>query len=521
MTTLLPYMSKKANNYFILLLIVITLHQDTIYAKRRTDFIVNTDKGKIRGVRYHLRDQGKIIAAFLGIPFAQPPLGHLRFKHPQPIDRWEGIYNATSSPNSCYQDPDIFFGDFYGSSMWNPTTKVSEDCLYLNVWAPKTHPKTKKAAVLVWIFGGGFYSGTPTLNLYDGRFLAAENNVIVVSIGYRVGPLGFLSLNHPEAPGNAGMFDQLMGLEWIQRNIKHFGGDPNNVTIFGESAGAVSVSLHLLSPLSRSKFQRAIMQSGSATTPWATLSKEAAKSRALDLATNYLGCPKTDDMDDILYCLRDLPAQRIIEEQWVSRGIVQFPFVPIVDGSFLIETPEMSLKRRSFKKCPIIMGSNRDEGSFFIIYELYDFMSLDKIQMNREQFLTSMNRLFFYYPQYPERSTDLGLEAIAFQYSNWLDPSDKMTNVIQLSNAVGDGHFTCFVNQFAHAYASAGETVYYYHFTERYRSNPWPEWMGVLHGDEILFAFGEPLKPGLNFTQKEKDLSKKVMQYWSNFAKYA
>jgi len=187
--------------------------------------------------------------------------------------------------------------------MWNPNTEMSEDCLMVNVWVPDDggsrharRRKNEKKPVMVWIFGGGFYSGTTTLDVYNGQILAAEYDVVIVSIGYRVGALGFLCLDHPSAPCNMGLFDQLMGLEWVQRNIGAFGGDVNNVTLFGESAGSVSVSLHLLSPLSRDLFHRAILQSGSANMPWATTSKAEGKLRSEELAITYLGCSRTEDM---------------------------------------------------------------------------------------------------------------------------------------------------------------------------------------------------------------------------------
>jgi acetylcholinesterase len=291
------------------------------------------------------------------------------------------------------------------------------------------------------------------------------------------------------------------------------------VTIRGESAGAVSVSLHLLSPLSRSKFQRAILQSGAPQAPWATIDMEEGKRRAMEFAVEYLGCFKSTDMNAMGDCLRTIPPQKLVDEQWVSRGIIQFPFVPVIDGTFLIETPQMSLKRRSFKKCPILIGSNLNEGSFFIIYELYDYLNRTHTQMNRDEFLHSINQLFFHYPAYPQQINSIGLDAIAFQYSNWLDPNNKTKNIYQLDQAVGDRSFVCPVNAFSHRYARAGENVYYYYFTERYKSNPWPEWMGTLHGDEILFAFGEALKSGHNFTNDEKELSRLMMKYWTNFAK--
>ena len=500
------------------LVVVIVLLQSRVKA-RRNELIANTDKGRVRGLRYHIPSLGTAVDAFLGIPFAKPPVGHLRFKHPEPIERWDGTWNATRLPNSCYQMPDITFGsEFYGSNMWNPTTRVSEDCLYLNVWRPRTSPRLKKSAVLLWIYGGAFYSGTTTLNLYDGRFLAAANNIIVVSIGYRLGAMGFLSLGHPSAPGNAGLFDQLMGLEWVQNNIHHFGGDPNNVTLFGESAGSVSVSLHLLSPLSRSKFQRAIMQSGTVNMPWGTVTLEEGKRRSLEMAITYLGCPSGDDMQSVVDCLKAIGPKQLVTNQWVAQGIMQFPFLPVIDGTFLPESPTEALRRGSFKKCPILLGSNENEASFFVIYEI-DELGLDHNNLTREHFKMSMHSLFNYYPQYPHSINAFGMEAIKYQYSPWQDKDNRFQNARALDMAASDCHFVCHVNRFAKIYADAGENVYSYFFTERYRSNPWPKWMGVMHGDEIMFVFGDPLKPELNYTKAEKELSFKMMAYWSKFAK--
>jgi len=275
------------------------------------DPIVDTEYGRVRGFRYTVAELGGVSGSgFLGIPFAEPPIGRRRFRRPEPLAKpWNGVWNATRPANSCFQVPDLFFGEhFPGSTMWNPNTPLSEDCLMVNVWVPdaatpgrggtstRRRRGPEKRPVMVWIFGGGFYSGTTTLDVYNGQILAAEYDVVVVSIGYRVGALGFLCLEHPSAPCNMGLFDQLMGLQWVQRNIGAFGGDANNVTIFGESAGSVSVSLHLLSPLSRDLFQRAILQSGSANMPWATTSVKEGRLRSEELAITYLGCPRTDDM---------------------------------------------------------------------------------------------------------------------------------------------------------------------------------------------------------------------------------
>jgi len=349
--------------------------------------------------------------------------------------------------------------------MWNPPGKVSEDCLYLNVWVPYNRPRTRRSAVMVWIYGGGFYSGTTTLNLYDGKILAALNNIIVVSIGYRVGAFGFLSLDDPSAPGNAGMFDQLMGLEWVQQNIRHFGGDPNSVTLFGESAGSVSVSLHLLSPLSHNKFHRAILQSGSSNMPWATLLQTEAKRRSLELAT-ILGCQKTDDMVVVADCLRRFTPQRLADEQFVARGPMQFPFLPVVDGTFLPDAPVKLLRHGEFKRCPLISGFNVNEGSYFIIYELPEYMNLTHITMTRHQFQRSVDKMFYFFPQYPQEINPFALDALRFQYTNWQDQNDIRENVQMLESALGESQFICSKSQWALAYAEAGERVYSYYFTQ-------------------------------------------------------
>lgn len=170
-----------------------------------------------------------------------------------------------------------------------------------------------------------------------------------------------------------------MALEWIQNNIKQFGGDPENVTLFGESAGAVSASLHLFSPLSHSKFQRVILQSGVANMPWATLSMAEAKQRSMEFAVSYIGCPPSDDMEGISECLRTIPSKRLLQQQYITRGVMQFPFLPVIDGIFLADEPTKLLRDGNFKRCPVLLGSNGNEGNYldvrsFIIYYIFRFL---------------------------------------------------------------------------------------------------------------------------------------------------
>ncbi|KAK6194913.1 hypothetical protein SNE40_000445 [Patella caerulea] len=480
--------------------------------------IVKTEKGLVQGFR--MTTNGKDLDAFFGIPYAKPPLGGMRFKPPIPVDPWDGILNATVKPKCCMQGYDQVFGNFSGAWVWNPNTQPSEDCLYLNVWVPKTNPPYENKAVMVWIYGGSFYSGSAALDIYDSQHLATENDVIVVAMQYRVGALGFLAMGHHEAPGNAGMFDQRLALEWVQRNIHHFGGSSKNVTLFGESAGAVSIGLHMVSPISRGLFDRAILQSGAPHNEWGTVPTEEGIRRGRLLA-GFMDCDSKAEASDVIECLRNVPAEHFqMHEFSVAKGIIQFPFVPVVDGNFLVETPAESLIRGNFKRCPLLLGSNSNEGIWFLFYEIQEFFTLESTGLlTSEQFKAVLSRLFEFYPQYPHKQNDFGMDAIIFQYTNWLDPKDQYKNRLQSEQSVGDCHFVCFVQETASIYARAGMNVYSYLFDHRSSVSPWPEWTGVMHGDEIAFIFGEPLNANSKYLARERDLSRKLMRYWSNFAK--
>lgn len=605
--------------------------------------VVATSKGLVRGITQKLFT-GKYVDSFLSVPYAQPPVGKYRFKHPQAARPWTGELDASRLPNSCHQINDTYFGsNFLGTSIWNAPTPLNEDCLYLNIWTPfgianltqasqqqsfysssaSSGPvQSAKRSVLVWIFGGGFYSGTSALAVYDGGILASEEDIIVVSLNYRVSSLGFLYFGRPDSPGNAGLFDQLMALQWIQDNIEQFGGDRQRVTIFGESAGAVSISFHLLSPLSRQLFQQAILQSGAATCPWGVMDRQELIANGLQLA-QLVNCPYNEtQLDQVMECLLKVdPSTLVSQDVGAGKTILNFPFVPVVDGSFLIEPPAESLAKADFKQAKLLLGSNYDEGYTWLIY-LPEFShcpgassseassttapsivstepirtldlnddpngsayqppierSLDvltsgrqqqqhsasieakqqnnvsatsidseldlsgnngsnsqslanssannqepkpcipkeNLSLNREDFLKILRDDFLNpYAKYP-----IGREAIVFEYSNWINPNDIMSNYDALDKIVGDYYFTCHVNEFAHRYSQAGNSVYMYYFKQHSSISPWPKYMGVLHGDEINFVFGEPLNVLFNYTDKEVELSRRMMKYWANFAKY-
>ncbi|VDN51634.1 unnamed protein product [Dracunculus medinensis] len=471
---------------------------------------------------------GRLVTEFLGIPFAEPPVGELRFRKPKPKAPWRKLFNATTLPNSCVQSLDSYFGDFDGATMWNSNVPSSEDCLYLNIFIPGKIDPAAKLPVLLWVYGGGFWSGCATLEIYDGKIFASEENVIIVSMNYRVSVFGFLYMAREEAPGNMGLWDQLMALKWVHKNIDLFGGDPNRITLFGESAGAAAVSMHLLSPKSTPYFQQAIVQSGSATAPWALEQRKVAIARSVALyedmkCGNMSKDPEKWDLNKVLQCLLDAPAELIRDSEWAPvMEFVDFPWVPVIDGDFLIEQPSTALKQGNFKKTQLLAGSNLDESIYFIVYQLgdifppNDFFTKNDFITNRSTWLRSISNLL---PRSYMKS-QLGLASIIHEYepaelpvkpNDWIDSLDKM---------LGDMHFTCNVNELALANNIHGGDSYYYYFTHRSSQQTWPSWMGVLHGYEINFIFGEPLNSQkYKYTQEEKELSRRFMRYWANFAR--
>ncbi|XP_012286467.1 acetylcholinesterase [Orussus abietinus] len=491
---------------------------------RNAPLVVETTSGLVRGLARTVLDHE--VHVFYGIPFAKPPIGPLRFRKPLPMDPWHGVLNATMLPNSCYQERYEYFPGFEGEEMWNPNTNISEDCLYLNVWVPQKvrlrHQGAEKSRVpiLVWIYGGGYMSGTATLDVYDADIMAASNNVIVASMQYRVGAFGFLYLNKhfansEEAPGNMGLWDQALALRWLRDNAAAFGGDPDLITIFGESAGGGSVSLHLISPVTRGLVRRGILQSGTLNAPWSYMTGEKANEVARVLVDDC-GCNSTmlsENPARVMACMRSVDAKTISVQQWNSYwGILGFPSAPTIDGVFLPKHPLDLLKEADFEKTEILIGNNKNEGTYFILYDFIDLFEKDHASsLQRDKFLGIINTIF-------KNMTQIEREAIMFQYTDWENVNDGFLYQKMVADVVGDYFFICPSIHFAQLFADRGMRVYYYFFTQRTSTNLWGEWMGVMHGDEVEYVFGHPRNMSLEYTKKERDLSLKMMQTYSHFA---
>ena len=313
---------------------------------------VSTQHGKLSGVV----QEG--LLAFRGIPYARPPLGPLRFKAPQKLAPWEGCLDATVYPASAIQEV----------SPMNPVGEISEDCLYLNLWTPAVD--NKKRPVMVWIHGGNFVSGSASMPQYDGTVLAKRGDTVVIGINYRLGLLGFAYLKEcfgDRVDSNIGLRDQIAALQWIQDNILEFGGDPENVTVFGESAGANCIGSLLASPGAKGLFKNAIVQSGS---PDYFLKPEEAER----LRTTYwekLGLEHDEDIFT-LPAKELLKAQRVAMKQGVQRGdysspmpLFGMPLVPVLGDDVL---PEVPLKYLSVNKSGvnILVGTMAHEWEFFL-----------------------------------------------------------------------------------------------------------------------------------------------------------
>lgn len=468
---------------------------------------------------------GKLVIEFLGIPYAEPPIGDLRFRRPIRKRPWSHVWNATKFSNSCVSNIDGEFGDFKGSQMWNPNTPLSEDCLYLNIWVPYNPDRREPLHVMTWIYGGGFWYGTASLDVYDGKILATEENVIVTSMNYRVSVFGFLYLGRPEAPGNMGLLDQLEALKWGKEHISSFGGNSEEITLFGESAGAASVSMQVISPLSRDYYRRAIMESGTATAPWAIEPPRVLLDRAVGMAEacrcNVTRRDDPPDMDEVLRCLQETSAEVLLLNEWQTFEFLDFPWTPVVEGYFFVEDPKVSLQRGNFKRSEVLMGSNFDESIYFIIYQLSNifkkeiFFSEDSFMHSDAVFDQAVKSLL---PRAFSQNPVV-LDAILFQYKDWSLPGSAKGRQDALDKLFGDYHFTCSVTEFAEYYEHHGGTVFMYYFVHQSSQQGWPKWMGVLHGYEIPFIFGEPLNKALPYTAEEQELARRMMRYWANFAR--
>ncbi|KAK3105782.1 hypothetical protein FSP39_005668 [Pinctada imbricata] len=339
--------------------------------------VAKTSLGDIKGLQLTDQETGDDVYEFRGIRYAKPPTGARRFRKPEPVDPWTGEYDATHFGYVCPQAVVEIFND--GSK------NQSEDCLFLNVYVPRSITSEKRLSVMVWIHGGGLIMGNG--HFYDGTRLAVDGDVVVVTINYRLGILGFLALYHPASRGNYGLWDQKMALTWVHKHIHTFRGDPNSVTIFGMSSGGVSVSAQSLIPSNKGLFQRVIAQSGVISRN--ILVRKNVALKALTLLPPKTNC-QSDDLYDFVDCLRQVDVKTLLDASnyWNlmphDKVSIEVTYSAAVDGELFPEHPIKMLENPNsdqsifFRSLDFIAGTTSQEGILYVsilpsVQEHFDF----------------------------------------------------------------------------------------------------------------------------------------------------
>ncbi|MBV9446147.1 MAG: carboxylesterase family protein [Streptosporangiaceae bacterium] len=444
--------------------------------------VVRTDKGLVRGI------ENGGVREFLGIPYAAPPVGALRWRPPRPAARWSGIRDASQPGSNCAQTGNITTGVV--------ATSTAEDCLYLNVYAPPRFSFGPRP-VMMWIHGGGFTGGAGSI--YDGAPLAVTGNAVVVTINYRLGPFGFLALpsldaeSHDGSSGDYGLMDQQAALRWVQRNALAFGGDPRNVTIFGESAGGASVCDNMASPTAAGLFERAIAESGCFLL---SQNQQQAEQHGASFAAQ-LGCT---DPATAAACLRGKPADALL----TAAGGVLGGWGPVIGGRTLPLQPATAFQTGRYAHVPLLQGTNHDEGRFFVGFE-FDAIGHP---MTAAQYPVVLAAQF--------GAADAAKVEARYPLSAYPSPDLAYASVFT------DASFSCpalTADTFA-----ARTGVYAYEFSDPSPPNDFgitfsfP--LGAAHSTELQYVFGKIpfLDTTPPFTPAQAALSVQMMKYWTRFA---
>ncbi|XP_076695639.2 cocaine esterase-like isoform X3 [Callospermophilus lateralis] len=467
--------------YGLLMLLIQGQGQDSVSPIR------TTHTGQVRGSLVHVKETDVGVHTFLGIPFAKPPVGPLRFAAPEPPEPWSGVRDGTSHPAMCLQNADAMNIEVLNLGRKNLSPiPMSEDCLYLSIYAPAHAHEGSNLPVMVWIHGGALVVGSASM--CDGSILAAIENVLVVAIQYRLGVLGFFSTGDQHATGNWGYLDQVAALRWVQQNIAHFGGNPDRVTLIGGSAGGTSVSSHLVSPMSQGLFHVAIMENGVALLPGLITSSSKDVST---MVANLSACGQVES-EALVSCLRGKSEQEMLA---ITKAFKMIPAV--VDGAFLPRHPQELLVSADFQPVPSIIGVTNDEYGWLLPM----ILGPPEIQkdIDRETVQAVLQRISTQRMKLPAECADLLME----EYMG--DNEDPHTLRLQFQEMMADSMFVMPALQVAH-YQSSHAPVYFYEF-----QHP-PSFIKDLRPPHVKADHVE-------LTEEEELLKKRMMKYWANFAR--
>lgn len=497
------------------------------------DPLVTTNFGKIRGIKKELNNEilGPVIQ-FLGVPYAAPPTGEHRFQPPEPPSPWSDIRNATQFAPVCPQNiidgrlPEVMLPVWFTNNLDVVSSYVqdqSEDCLYLNIYVPTEDDIRDSGGpkpVMVYIHGGSYMEGTG--NLYDGSVLASYGNVIVITVNYRLGVLGFLSTGDQAAKGNYGLLDLIQALRWTSENIGFFGGDPLRITVFGSGAGGSCVNLLTLSHYSEGNrwsnstkglFQRAIAQSGTALSSWAVSFQPAKYARML---ATKVGCNVSDTVE-LVECLQKKPYKELVDQD-VQPARYHIAFGPVIDGDVIPDDPQILMEQGEFLNYDIMLGVNQGEGLKFVenIVDSDDGISASDFDFAVSNFVDNLYG-------YPE-GKDVLRETIKFMYTDWADRHNPETRRKTLLALFTDHQWVAPAVATADLHSNFGSPTYFYAFYHHCQTDQVPAWADAAHGDEVPYVLGIPMIGPTelfpcNFSKNDVMLSAVVMTYWTNFAK--
>nr|XP_046242074.1 bile salt-activated lipase-like [Scatophagus argus] len=468
--------------------------------------VVQTEAGLVEG-QSHRMGLFRTVDVFKGIPFADVPG---KWEKPKPHPGWSGILKATKYRDRCLQ-----------VTLLQTKTQGSEDCLYLNIFVPQGRQLSTNLPVMVYLFGGAFLLGASNDvavlgdSLYDGKEMADRGDVIVVTVNYRVGTLGFLSTGDPRLPGNYGLWDQHAAISWVYRNIKAFGGNPSNITIFGQSAGAASVSFQMLSPYSKGLFRRAISQCGVALSPWALQRNPMALTKKI---ARKVGCWRSDE-DEMISCLKMSDpvgltmAGKIDVLLILGKGVVMdlLELAPVIDGDFIPDEPSQLFHNAA--QFDYLAGVNSMDGHIFA------GVDVPSINMRNATTVQQVRGLL------AGLTKEKGNAAIDSAYSVYTSHWGSAPEQAVVKKTVADieTDFLFLVpTQIAlqlHANNASGARTYSYLFNMKTRIPGFPSWVEAEHAEDLQYLFGKPFSIPLVYFPRHRDLSEYMIAYWTNFAR--
>ena len=377
----------------------------------------------------------------------------------------------------------------------------------------------------VYIHGGFFNSGSSTAKLYDPSIFVSESQAIFVTLNYRVNIFGFLYLDNENAPGNQGISDQKLALNWVKVNIKYFGGNEEAITLFGQDAGAFSAQSHAYNY--DNGYKNYIMHSGSLLSNWAILDSFKSHSRNTEILEG-IGCSGNEDQQ--IECAKKMDAKILVEKSneyfysKASHGVMNFPFLPVSTQ----DLRPTSILAGSYKDVPKMYGFTKENGNFNFAKYLKQYQNLLKApELDHETFKGLLKEIFYYYPTYPTKSSQATIDSIIDKYTNVQDIDNSTINNMILDDATSDFNFICPLQNFFKKFQVTMDDdddrpvtrIFIFYFTHRSSASEFPDWLGVMHGDELPFIFGHPFSLQSKYTSSEKELSRKMIKYWSNFAK--